>query len=547
MLRVGDKVKLKVASRFYNQAPGQVGTVTRVMGNLDGSSDSRANWVNVEFRWGYENSYREGKDLELIETATATQTATQKRGDKMKKGKLVKMEETEGQKILLPKGMSTTRAIKELEDLLRYESTKVQVCEKIEGFIFDAAYALSKAIERLYGWSNAKPTPGFFGDTPPRMVSLKIGVNKTVQVPWGSFELPGIHGTFQTQGVQEKRSEPAVFMLSADVRQGDKQKVKALANEARKILKEESVYKGKAIRLSFDSQQNAEQPEFLDLNGINEKQLVFSEEVKAAIETSLFTPIDHADKCRASGIPLKRGILLSGPYGTGKTMAAYVSAKKAIDAKMTFIYCEKADDFGRVVKFAHDYQPCVIFCEDIDRVTAGERSVSLDDILNTIDGIESKHTEIVTVLTTNHVERINPAMLRPGRLDAVINVLPPDKAAVIELLKLYGGSMLEPGTDLEAAAELLKGTIPAVIRECVERAKLAAIRRAPEGQGLTIDAQAMLDAAMSLKNQRELLNAKKENTPFDYRFGRIMGQLVQEESRKAVKTAIEAERMEDDE
>ena len=76
------------------------------------------------------------------------------------------------------------------------------------------------------------------------------------------------------------------------------------------------------------------------------------------------------------------------------------------------------------------------------------------------------------MLTTNHLENINPAMLRPGRLDSIINVLPPDAEAVSRLFHLYGGSTIAADEDLSKAADLLSGTIPAVIAEVVKRAKL---------------------------------------------------------------------------
>ena len=75
------------------------------------------------------------------------------------------------------------------------------------------------------------------------------------------------------------------------------------------------------------------------------------------------------------------------------------------------------------------------------------------------------------VLTTNHVEKINPAMLRPGRLDAVISVRPPDKGRRSSgCSRLYGRGLIPKEEDLSSVGKKLEGLIPALIREVVERA-----------------------------------------------------------------------------
>src|SRR5262249_9702485 len=110
-----------------------------------------------------------------------------------------------------------------------------------------------------------------------------------------------------------------------------------------------------------------------------------------------------------------------------KTLTAYVTAKKSSSNNWTFIYLDRVAGLHEAFRFAKQYAPSVIFAEDIDRAVNGDdRTTDIDDVLNTIDGIESKGGEIITILTTNHVDQINRAMLRPGRLDAVISIQAPD-------------------------------------------------------------------------------------------------------------------------
>jgi transitional endoplasmic reticulum ATPase len=62
--------------------------------------------------------------------------------------------------------------------------------------------------------------------------------------------------------------------------------------------------------------------------------------------------------------------------------------------------------------------------------------------LNEIDGVESKGKELITILTSNHAENINQAMLRPGRLDAVLSIQAPDAFAAEKLIRLYARGLI---------------------------------------------------------------------------------------------------------
>ena len=72
------------------------------------------------------------------------------------------------------------------------------------------------------------------------------------------------------------------------------------------------------------------------------------------------------------------------------------------------------------------YAPAVIFAEDIDKAMEGERSTQMNDILNTLDGIDTKNNPVITILTSNHLENINKAFLRAGRIDSLIQMGPLD-------------------------------------------------------------------------------------------------------------------------
>lgn len=428
--------------------------------------------------------------------------------------------ERTGTKLVIPEKMTIPNAIDTLQRIQKYEEEVTEVKEVFGGFVWDAAIACQKAMERIFGWVSAEKTPiemmgMVMGHQPPEIINVPTGPGETTPVPMGRFTVPGVDGRMDT-GITQVEGR-AAFYFVATVKRKHEEAIQRIFKMAKEIMVTESVYRGKAFKLRLkDNDGNnlkMPMPKFLALTKVKPNELVFATDVQEAISTNLFTVIENTEECRKFQIPRKRGVLLYGPYGTGKTLAAHVTAKKCTENGWTFLYCERADELSEMVKLAHQYQPSVVFCEDIDRAVSGERSVEMDDILNIIDGIESKNVELMVILTTNHVQNLNKALLRPGRLDAVINVLPPDAEAVQKLLRIYGRGLIPENADLAKVGKILDGTIPAVIRECAERAKLSQIKlnQGTEMEGrLIITPEALLDAAKGMKNQLDLL---KETVP----------------------------------
>lgn len=425
-----------------------------------------------------------------------------------------------GEALILPENLKVGDAIELLKRHEKYMTEVVSMSETFNVFPWDAAVALNTVLAARYGWATAEATPGFFGDNPPSIVSVETGVNTVVQVPWGRFSLPAIPGHIEC-GVARKDGR-ICFRLSARIFRQDEPAIKGLFEELREELTKNSIYRGKAFKLRFRDDDgdliDMPEPKFIDTNDIDENMLVYPAVTRQEVEVNLFTPIKRIRDCKANGIPVKRGVLLGGTFGTGKTMAAKVASKYAVEQGITYLYVTRADELADAIEFAKMYADpgCVIFCEDIDRAMEGDnssRTVAIDDILNIIDGIDTKSANIITVLTTNNLENITPAMLRPGRLDAVINVLPPDAAAAEKLVRLYGGSAINAETDLTEVGERLSGVIPAVIAEVVKRAKLAQLSIQPSGTMVTnITPEALLIATTSMDAQLKLLYREEDKS-----------------------------------
>lgn len=428
--------------------------------------------------------------------------------------------ERHGEKIILPTGMKTKDAIVALQRQEKYDNEVVQLDFEFNYFVWDGAYALAKVMQEKYGFVFGETQYSFFGKQPPQLIGIETSLGKVEQVPWGKFSVPGIEEGFFTTGYAVKEGK-LLFKFSATVKHMYEDEIKALRNKVQEFLDKHSIYKGKAISVRFTNDdgesllENDEipTPKFIDVSKARESELVFPAEVDDAVRTNLFTPIERLQECREAGIPIKRGVLLAGDFGVGKTLTAYVAAQKAVKHGITYVYCQKPQEFPDVMRFAAQYAPALVFCEDVDRIVPLDRDKSVDELINIVDGVETKNSEIITVFTTNAIKNVNRALLRPGRMDAVIPVHRPDADAVQKLIRNYAGKYLPVDSDLSQVGETLKDTIPAVIREVCERAKLAALKLLPTGHRLKmIPVQALEESARTMKMQLELLSSQ-DRTP----------------------------------
>lgn len=415
----------------------------------------------------------------------------------------------EGKSIVLPgdpKKMPLRGAIEMLERKEKDEEQKTTVIEWIDAHPMDGAVAFNKAMKAIYGWASPVPTPSFFGPQPPQLRSVKIGPNDAdvIQVPWGKFVLPNVEGDINTSA--SENDGRLKLVIHGTVKKRDAAFITELAVKTREILKTDSIYRGKAISLKTDDDGDLDasiDPGFLPVSHIQPSELILNPGEGEQIETSIWTAIRHTKACLEAQIPLKRGVLLEGPYGCGKSMTAAHTSKVCVDNGWTFILLENVKALKDALLFAQRYSPAVVFAEDIDRV-AHNRDERGNDLLNTIDGVLSKNSQVITVLTTNHVEKLEPAMLRPGRLDAVISVRPPEASSVERLIHIYGRGLLDEHSDLTEVGEELAGNIPATIREVVERSKLAMIGRG----GKSITSHDLLVSAKGMMAHLALLKPK---------------------------------------
>ena len=422
----------------------------------------------------------------------------------------------EGNRLIIPERWTTRKAISTISAFQDSQEQFIEFSRSYNYRPYDGAAATERALMVVTGTTGiAVKIPGFFGDTPPMRVTVAVGVNDAISVPWGRIAVPLFDNNNQPGeawielGGQRHPEYGLIFLISGWAPKKYEPEINGLFDLIQQELESYSIYKGKAIT-------GAEQPEFLDLSEVDPTKVIYSDEVMAQMDAHLWGVIEHHDAMKKYGIKLKRSVLFHGPYGTGKTLGGMLTAKKAVEHGFTFIMCRPGkDDPFEVMQTAQLYAPSVVFIEDIDTYSRSE-GMAMDKmslLLDKFDGIEAKGMEILNVMTTNHEESITKGMLRPGRLDALIEIAHLDRGGVERMvLSKVSDDMLDD-IDYDAVFAACEGYLPAFVSESVERAMLASIVRG-NGILLPLTTADIRNGAMSLRPQFVLMEKASEvDTP----------------------------------
>jgi transitional endoplasmic reticulum ATPase len=223
-----------------------------------------------------------------------------------------------------------------------------------------------------------------------------------------------------------------------------------------------------------------------DVGGLGEAQRKLKEGVEL--------PLKNPEAFRRLGIRPAKGFLLYGPPGTGKTLLAKAVAREAeanfIAIKSSDLlskwYGESEQQVARLFARARQVAPCIIFIDEMDSLVptrggggAGEPQVTervVNTLLAEMDGIEEMQS-VVVIGATNRPTLIDPALMRPGRLDELIYVTVPDKAGRRHILGIHTKKMpLAKDVDLDDLAGRTEKFTGADLEDLVRRAGLAALR-----------------------------------------------------------------------
>lgn len=232
---------------------------------------------------------------------------------------------------------------------------------------------------------------------------------------------------------------------------------------------------------SIQMLQASEKPDvtYSDVGGLD----IQKQEIKEAVEL----PLTHLDLYQQIGIDPPRGVLLYGPPGTGKTMLVKAVANHTTAAFIRVVGSEFVQKYlgegprmvRDVFRLARENSPCIIFIDEVDAIatkrfdaqTGADREVQriLLELLNQMDGFDQT-CNVKVIMATNRADTLDPALLRPGRLDRKIEFPTPDRRQKRLIFQTITGKMnLSEEVDLEdfvSRPDKLSGAeIAAICRE----------------------------------------------------------------------------------
>ncbi len=215
------------------------------------------------------------------------------------------------------------------------------------------------------------------------------------------------------------------------------------------------------------------------------------QELKEVIELPLMKP----ELFKKIGISPPKGLLLHGPPGTGKTLLAKAVAKstnstfiEVVGSELVQKYIgEGAKLIKEIFQLAREKSPSIVFIDEIDALaakrldigTSGEREVqrTFMQLLAELDGFKPL-SNVKIIGCTNRIDILDPAILRPGRLDRLIKVPTPDKEGIKEIFNIHTTNMsLTTNIDFESLSSQMDGFSGAEIRAVCTEAGYFAIRK----------------------------------------------------------------------
>lgn len=278
-------------------------------------------------------------------------------------------------------------------------------------------------------------------------IDIRTGEKSTAVVAEGAVNIPGFLGDnpWIAVGLAGRDGTP---VLQATVVRCDQSKLEGLFQLVRDWANSNSIYVNQAIDTGFN---------FLDFSAFDIRSVAQTVAVQTALKLHVLNPM----RCGAPGkinsklgISTKSGLLFYGPPGGGKTMIVTLGIKMFLMERIgTVIVVDPShgvDGFKRAHQIATRMMSAghmvMVVMEDMEMLAANDRA----GILDILDGSEVKSARRIILGTTNFVEKIDRAMIRPGRFDDVVHCDLPDRQAFEHLLRI----MLEREVDGELVSLL---------------------------------------------------------------------------------------------
>ena len=232
--------------------------------------------------------------------------------------------------------------------------------------------------------------------------------------------------------------------------------------------------------------EKAPQESYADVGGL-ETQI---QEIKESVEL----PLTHPELYEEMGIKPPKGVILYGPPGTGKTLLAKAVANqtsatflRVVGSELIQKYLGEGPKLVReLFRAAEDYAPSIVFIDEIDAIgtkrydstSGGEREIqrTLLELLNQLDGFDTRG-DVKVIMATNRIETLDPALIRPGRIDRKIEFPLPDIKTKRRIFQIHTACMnLNDDVDVDDLITTKEDLSGADIKAMCTEAGLLALR-----------------------------------------------------------------------
>lgn len=258
-------------------------------------------------------------------------------------------------------------------------------------------------------------------------------------------------------------------------------------------------------------------------------------EIKERLQAMVIWPLQYPDIFQKFALSAPKGILLSGPPGTGKTLVARALARESginfipVNSSLLFSHWwgEAEKTLHEIFRKARQASPCLLFFDEIDALLPARRSGEgsnmgsrlVSQFLMELDGLEDLR-EVIVLGATNRIDILDPAVLRPGRFDQIIEFPYPDQEARKEIFAIYIRSRpVERGINLDYLARAAEGLVGSEIEAVCKRAALLAVAEIVkhngeiEGNNGVIKARHLEQALTEIQQEKEQARIGADNVP----------------------------------
>lgn len=376
--------------------------------------------------------------------------------------------------IMSEKGIKYADCLDYIENEIEQSKKMSKFRYKIPCFKNDGIYQLNQAIHEVLGSVVSKEDNNPSGDSAISTVDITLADGTRVKAPYGDIQLSSLGD--DSQITINYDLDDHVLLVTGRCQFRFSSLIDDIVETTKKNISTNSIYKGQALEIT-----DINEPKILDLDGIDKQLMILPDKIKydlRPIHARLFNP----EKCIEKGIPLKFGVLLSGSYGTGKSLLAFKLARQAVQNGWVFFYLKDPTLLAETLRMSKIIDKSgygtVVFTEDIDQVTRGDRDAAMQDILNTLDGGDTKDMNVIAMFTTNHIELIEPTFLRGKRIGTIISMGPLDAKTAEEFIrKSFEIGCYTISDDLTEVCQLIENSkiVPAFMAEIIEKVKSAMI------------------------------------------------------------------------